>query len=132
MLLTPWRWGYTEPSSGHDISPEQTPGTPKGESPSINLIGIAPHQITHGSILGNFLLPVDNAYLIQCVDAWTESPVHGEYLIEYFRAVSPEVDAPKFPQTFVVEAVYLCDFSAFVIASDEDDAIGISDFSCEE
>ena len=77
--------------------------------------------------MGNFLIPVDNAYLIQCVDAWTDSPVHGEYLIEYFRAVSPEVDAPKFPQTFVVEAVYLCDLSAFVITSYEGDVIGISD-----
>ena len=76
--------------------------------------------------MGNLLLPVNNSYLIQCVDAWTESPLHGEYLIE--RVVSPDVDAPEFPQTFVVEAAYLCDLSAFVIASDEGDAIGIADF----
>ena len=79
--------------------------------------------------MGKFLLPVDNAYLIQCVDAWTESPVHSEYLIEYFRTVSPDVDAPEFPQTFVVEAVYLCNLLAFVISSDEGDAIGISDLA---
>lgn len=49
-------------------------------------------------------------------------------VVEYFRAVSPDVDAPEFPQAFVVEAVYLRDLSAFVIASDEGDAIGIADF----
>lgn len=84
------------------------------------------------------LLSINDTDLIECIDARTESPVHGKdfildnggetEVIKDFSAISPYIDRPVFSQTFIVEAVDLCDLSTFVISADESDAIGVSYF----
>mmetsp|Transcript_2475 Transcript_2475/g.5709 ORF Transcript_2475/g.5709 Transcript_2475/m.5709 type:complete len:382 (+) Transcript_2475:167-1312(+) len=127
---------------GYDVSTKQVPGPTWTEAPPIDLLGIGPHEIAHGAIVGNLLLAVDNAYLIQSVDAGTEPAVDGKYLVlddgregkvvEDFGAVPPDVDAAKLAEALVVEAVDLGDLSALVVATDEGDAVGISYLQREE
>lgn len=38
-------------------------------------------------------------------------------IVEYFCTVSPDRDGPIFPQTLIVEAVYLGDLARLVVAS---------------
>mmetsp|Transcript_36140 Transcript_36140/g.76131 ORF Transcript_36140/g.76131 Transcript_36140/m.76131 type:complete len:227 (+) Transcript_36140:106-786(+) len=66
---------------GDDIAPEQVSRAAGGETPPVDLLGIAPHEVAHGAVVGNLLLPIDDAYLIEGVYAGTESSVDGEYLI---------------------------------------------------
>ncbi len=92
--------------------------------------------------MGHFLFPVDDPYLVQGVDAGTESPVNGEDLvlddgregeiIEDLGAVSPNVDAAVFAEALIVKSVHLGDLAGFVISADEGDAIGVADFEGEE
>lgn len=42
----------------HDISTEEVPGTARADTPSRDIIRIAPHEVTHGSIVWYFLLAV--------------------------------------------------------------------------
>ena len=53
-------------------------------------------------------------------------------VIEDFAAVSPDVCGSVFAQALIVEAVDGCDLSAFVVAADKCDAVGVSDFEAEE
>lgn len=127
---------------GHNISSKQIPRSPRRQTPSVDLFRIRPHEIAHGSIVRHLLLPINDAYLIQRINAGTESSVHGEYLvfddgrereiIEYLRAIPPNIDAPVLSQTFVVKSVHLRDLTGFVIAADEGDPIGIPHFQCQE
>jgi hypothetical protein len=47
-------------------------------------------------------------------------------VVENVGAVPPDIDGTVFPQTFVVEAINLCDLSALMISSDKSDALGVS------
>ena len=49
-------------------------------------------------------------------------------VIEYISAVSPDVQRAVLPKTFIVKSINLSDLSAFVVASDESDQIGIAHF----
>ena len=121
---------------GHHVPPEEVSGTPGGQPPPVDLLGVAPHQVAHGTVVRYLLLPIDDAYLIEGVHARAQSAVHREYpvlddrgeaeVVEYFRAVSPHVDAPVLPEALVVEAVHLGDLAALVIPPYEGDPIGIS------
>mmetsp|Transcript_2978 Transcript_2978/g.5622 ORF Transcript_2978/g.5622 Transcript_2978/m.5622 type:complete len:332 (+) Transcript_2978:1011-2006(+) len=127
---------------GDDIPPEQIAGSAGGKPPSVDFLGIRPHEIAHGPVVGHFLLAIDDPYLIQGVDAGAEPPVHCEYLvlddgregevIEYLGAVPPDVDAAVFAEALVVKSVDLGDLAGFVIAPDERDAVGVADFEGEE
>ena len=121
---------------GHDVAAEEVSGTTGGYAPSDDLLRIAPHQVAHGAVVGDLLLPIDDAYLIERVDARAQSAMDREYaildnraqaqVIEYLRAVSPYVDAAVLTKALVVEAVYLRDLSTLVIAPYQRDAIGIT------
>mmetsp|Transcript_25081 Transcript_25081/g.45376 ORF Transcript_25081/g.45376 Transcript_25081/m.45376 type:complete len:216 (+) Transcript_25081:402-1049(+) len=126
----------------HDIPTKEVPCPAGTEPPSVDLLRIGPHEVAHGAIVGHLLLAVDDAYLIQSVDAGTKSAVDGKYLVlddgregevvEDFGAVPPDVYAAELAEALVVEAVDLGDLSALVVAADEGDAIGIAYLQSEE
>lgn len=49
-------------------------------------------------------------------------------IVEDVGAVSPDVERAVFSEALVVEAIDLSDLSTLVIASDEGDEIGVSNF----
>lgn len=85
----------------------------------------------------------EKSYFIdRVVDGRTESTMDTEDLvvndsskwqvIEDVCAISPNIEWPIFPETFVVEPINLGDLSAFMVASDKRDEIGISDLVSKE
>mmetsp|Transcript_28437 Transcript_28437/g.82252 ORF Transcript_28437/g.82252 Transcript_28437/m.82252 type:complete len:203 (-) Transcript_28437:253-861(-) len=122
---------------GHDVPTEQIPGPARRQAPPVDLLRVGPEQIAHGPVVGHLLLPIDDADLIEGVDARTQSAVDGEDLVlndgrkaeivKDLRAVPPNIDAAVLAQALVVEAVDLGDLPTLVVAADEGDAIGVAD-----
>ena len=91
--------------------------------------------------MGHLLLPVNDPDLVERVDGRTKAAVNAEdiflndsrqgQVVEDFRAISPDVDAPVLPKTLVVEAVDLRDLAGLVVATDESDAVGVPDLGAE-
>ena len=86
-------------------------------SPSLGVLWVTPEEITHGSIMGNLLLPVYCSDLVKCLYTGTQPSVNTEYLsidngwqreiVKYLCAVSPNCDASIFSETLVIETIYL-------------------------
>lgn len=53
-------------------------------------------------------------------------------VIEHFTAPPPHIRAPILPLAFIVESIYLCDLTRFVISTNESDAFRISDLESEK
>ena len=53
-------------------------------------------------------------------------------IVEYFSAVSPDIDWTVLAQALVVEAINLSDLSALVVASDQRDAFWVADLQGEQ
>lgn len=78
------------------------------------------------------------AHLINALQVWAQASVYAEHssiydcskgqIVKYLATPSPDVTAPIFSLTFVVEAIYLGDLSGFVVATDEGHAIWIAYF----
>lgn len=56
------------------------------------------------------------------VDEGSESQV-----IEHLGAISPNVDRAVLSNTFIIEAIGLCDLSTFVVSSDQSDSVWVFD-----
>ncbi len=66
------------------------------------------------------------------VGGGTENEGAESEVVEHFAAVAPDVGGAVFPNTLVVEAVDGSDLPRLVVATDERDAVGVSDFEAEE
>ena len=90
----------------------------------------------------NFLDTVESSDVIEGIDAWRETSVETEDLVvdkgcegEVVKEVGevlPYVGVAVFPKTFIVEAIHLCDLARFVIATEDGDALRVSDFEGDE
>ncbi len=77
----------------------------------------------------HFLFAVDGADLVQVVDGGRQATVHAEHLlvndgrqaevVKNVGAIAPDIHAAVFTKALVVEAIYLCDLTALVVASDQ-------------
>lgn len=52
----------------YDFAAEQVASTTWTDHPSWNVVGVGPHQVAHGAVVGNFLLPVNHADLVKGAD----------------------------------------------------------------
>jgi hypothetical protein len=52
------------------VAAEQVPGASRREAPAVNVLRIAPQQVTHGAFVRHFLLAINHADLVQRVDGW--------------------------------------------------------------
>lgn len=96
-------------------------------APSTSVVWVTPQQITHWTLVWNFLNTVESSDVIQGVDAGRKTSVQAENLvvnqggqwqvIEQVGKVLPDVGIAVFAQAFVVESVNLCDLSGFVVSS---------------
>ena len=105
----------------HALS-KQIPGPPRRELPgSGNVLGIAPHQIVKGALVGNFLVSVNRPHLIQSANIGAETSVHAKDFfvnesrqakaVKALNTVPPDAGVSVFSQALVVKAVDLCDLS---------------------
>mmetsp|Transcript_16426 Transcript_16426/g.40599 ORF Transcript_16426/g.40599 Transcript_16426/m.40599 type:complete len:318 (+) Transcript_16426:882-1835(+) len=126
----------------HHVAAEEISRAPRAEAPAVALLGIAPEQIAHGSVVGHLALPVDRADLVQIRHHRREPPVHAKNLVldqrgerevvENFGAVPPDIHGTVLAQTLVVETVHLGDLPRFVVSADQKHALGIPDLQREQ
>jgi hypothetical protein len=89
-----------------------------------------------------FLYAVESSNVVESIDAWGQTSMEAENLIvdesgkrevvEEICEVFPHVCVAIFPETFIVEAIDLGDLTRFVIATEDCDALRISDFESNE
>ena len=98
-----------------------------GHSPSFNLFGIGPHEITEWTLVRDFHLSVDESGLINGFDLRGETGMDTKDLtfhyrtdsqvIEDFGAVLPRVSISILTNSFIVETIDGCDLSCLVVTS---------------
>ena len=85
----------------NNVSTKEISSTSRADTPSADVIGVAPHKVTHGSIVRHFLLTVEATDFIQGVDGGRKTSMNtkdfvvndsceGE-IVENLGAVSPYV-----------------------------------------
>lgn len=125
----------------HFVS-EYPPSSSGIASPRFYVLGIRPHEISQWSFVRYFLFPVEQSHLIDGGQVGGESAVEAEdvavddgsqrQVVERLIEVFPAVGVAVFFIDFVQEAVHHCYVSAFVVAAEEVDAVGVLDFEAEE
>ena len=122
----------------HHVTAEQVASASWGDGPADGVIGIGPHQVTHGTIVWHFLLAVKRANLIEGINRGREATMNTEdfvvdnggqsKVVEDVSAVPPHVNRAKLTQALVIKAVDLSDLARLVVASDESDSLRITYF----
>lgn len=122
----------------NDVPTEKVAGATGTHTPTLLVVGVTPHQVAHGTVVGHLLFPVNTADFIKGTYGGTESTMHTEDLviddgsqsqiIEDGGTVPPDICGTVLSKAFIVEPIHLCDLSAFVVSSDEGDSLGVSDF----
>lgn len=85
-----------------------------------------------------FLYTIERSDVVEGVDAGGETSVEAEDLVvdegckgevvEQVCEVLPYVRVAIFSETFIIESIDLCDLTGFVVATENGDALRISDF----
>lgn len=113
-------------------------GATRRDSPAASVIGIRPQKIAHGTLVGDFLDTVQGSDVVQSVNAGRQTSVEAENLVvdqgsqrqvvEEIGKVLPYVGVAVLSKAFIVETIDLGNLSGLVVASENGDALGVSDF----
>jgi hypothetical protein len=86
----------------------------------------------------NFLYTIEGSDVIKGIDAGGETSVEAEDLVvdkggegevvEEIREILPYVRIAVFAETLIIEPIDLCNLAGFVVATEDGDALGVSDF----
>jgi len=86
------------------------------DRPSVDVIGVRPHQVTEGTLMRKLHASINEIDLIKCFDFWRKSAMNAKDLafdegcnaeiVEHFAAILPRVDVAVFAHSFFVETVY--------------------------
>lgn len=120
---------------GGDLIAKEPASAARTHGPRIDIFGIAPYQVTEGTLMRNLLSSGDNPDLIDSPDFGAETAVNTKNGAVYNRSKDQKVEdlAACLPDrcvailclAFLVEAVDLSDLAGLVVAADEDDTVGI-------
>lgn len=87
--------------------------------------------------MGHFLDTIEGSNVVESIDAGRQTSVEAEYLVvnqsserkivEKISEELPDVGVAVFAQALIVEAVDLCDLARLVVASQDSDALRVSD-----
>jgi hypothetical protein len=126
----------------HNVSSKEIPRSSWTDTPTCDLIRVAPHEVAHGSIMRNLLLSIQVSNVIQSIDRWREASMDAENLIindsckseivKYVCTVSPYIHTPILSEALIIEAVHLSNLSALVIPSDQSHSLRIPYFESEQ
>jgi len=117
-----------------DLGAEEPTGSSRADLPSLNFLGIRPHQIAEGALMRNLLVSGDGSDLIDGADVRREASVDTENLavnesgegevVEDLCAIFPGVGVAVLLLALIVEAVHLGDLPALVVTPEERDLVG--------
>jgi len=92
--------------------------------------------------MGNLLDTVKGSDVVKCVDAGRQATVKAEDLVvdqggqgevvEQVGKVFPDIGVAIFPQALIVKPVDLSNLAGFVVATENGNALGVSDFEGDE
>lgn len=118
-----------------DFISEEPSSTTRRNSPSINILGITPYQVTKSSFVWDFLSTSDNADLINCADLGAQTTVNTKDFsvnnscqneeIKYLTARLPNRSVAILLLTFFVETVNLSDLAGLVVPANKSDFIWV-------
>jgi len=110
-----------------NVLSEGVAGATRADTPPTAIVGVTPHQIAHGALMGHLLDAIQRPRVVQRVNAGGESAVEAKNLVgddsghrEVVKSIGevlPYVGISVFSQTLVVEAVDLGNLSGFVVAT---------------
>lgn len=105
------------------------------DSPSLDFFGVRPNEIAEGTFVWNLLSASHNADLINGANLRTQTAMNAKYLavddscqnqeVENVTAGFPHRGIPIFRLALFIKAVNLSDLSGLVIASNQNDAVGV-------
>lgn len=120
---------------GGNLIAKEPAGTTRAYCPRVDVLGVAPYQVTECTLMRNLLSSGDNPDLIDSPDLGTETAVNTENSAVHNRSEDKEVEdlAAGLPDrcvailclAFLVEAVDLSDLPRLVVSAHEDDTIRI-------
>jgi hypothetical protein len=126
----------------NDIATKQVTSTSWTHTPTCRVIWVTPHQVTHGSIMWNFLFSIYRSYLIQGINRRAQPSMHTEnfvvddgrqsQIIKYTCTVPPHVYRAVLPKTLIIEPIDLCYLSALVISSYQRNSFGVTNFQSKQ
>ena len=61
-----------------DIGAEEKPGPSRRETPSVDLVRVAPQKVAHGTFVGDFLFAIQETDFIHAVDERGETAMDTE------------------------------------------------------
>lgn len=116
---------------GCHLGSEQPSSASRRHSPSLNVLGVGPHEVAEWSFVRNFHPSIDKSHLIDGLDLWGEASVDAENLafdncadskvIEDFSAVLPRVGIAVLSNGLIVESVHGRDLPSLVVSSEQSD-----------
>ena len=116
-----------------DVLAKGVAGATGRDAPAAAVVRVRPEQVTHGSLMRNFLPTVKRAHIVKGVKRGREATVRAEEAVinecSEWEAVEGGSDAAPsggvaiLAKALVVEAVHLGDLAAFVVATQERDAV---------
>jgi len=90
----------------------------------------------------DLLYAVKRSDVVESIDTWGETTVEAEDLIideggerkviEEIGEVFPNIRVAILPKTFIVESIDLCNLTRFVVATEDGNALGVSDFESNQ
>ncbi len=124
----------------HCVLPEQVPRPSGTHQPSLNLVGVRPHQVAHRPDVWDLLFPVQWPNVVQVLNVWRKTTVNAKNLviddccqrkvIKNVRTVFPNVQRPILPETLVIKPINLRYLPGFVISTNQEELTLVSYFVC--
>ena len=125
-----------------DILAECVSSSSWTDTPSTPVVWVTPQQVTHRAFVWHFLNAVEGSNVVKGVNTGRQTAMETEDLIldqcskweiiEQVGKVFPDIGVTVFAQTLVVESIHLGDLARFVIASEDGNALGVTDFESDE
>ena len=101
------------------ILPKDVAGAARADSPTFDLLWVAPHEVAHGPLVWHLLLPIDRLDLVQRVYVGAQPAMHAkDLLVNYscqgqkvhnLSAIAPYIDRAVLAKTLIIKAINLCD-----------------------
>ena len=125
-----------------DVLSEGEAGAAWTDTPAGPVVGVGPKEVAHGSLMRDFLNPVELPYVVDGVDGRAQAAVEAKYVIvdkgregevvEQVREELPNVCTPVLSDALVIKAIDLGDLSGFVVAAKDEDTVGVADLQTDQ
>lgn len=118
-----------------DLITEEPASAARGDGPSLNVLGIAPDEITERTLMRNLLCTSYDTDLVDGANFRAETTMNTENLavddsskdqeVEYLATGLPDRSVTVLLLTLLVETVDLSDLAGLMVATNESNLIGI-------